>query len=78
MECLHGKRVWYIRGATPWAQNRIGVNCIPCWQRELRLNDPGSKGHEMARDTLAEMEAERYGLGNELVGDIRAEMQEES
>jgi len=76
MECKHGNRVWYIRGATPAIENRIGLDCIPCWQRELRLHAPGSKGHEMARDTLAEMEAERYGMGNELVGDILAEMQE--
>ena len=73
MECLHGQRVWYIRGATPWEDNRIGLNCIPCWQRELRLNDRDSKGHDLARDMLAEMEAERYGRGNELARDILAE-----
>ena len=76
MECLHGKRVWYIRGATPWEENRIGLNCIPCWQRELRLHDRDSKGREMARDMLAEVETVDYGMGNELVGDILAEMQE--
>jgi hypothetical protein len=39
MECRHGQRVWYVRGATPWVTNRIGLNCIPCWQRELRLHE---------------------------------------
>ena len=76
MECLHGKRVWYIRGATPWQENRIGLDCIPCWQRELRLHAPGSRSHEMASVSLAEVETVDYGMGNELVGDILAEMQE--
>lgn len=73
MECLHGRRVWYIRGATGWKENRIGLNCVPCWQRELRLHDPDSKSHQMARDMLAEVEADYYGLGNELARDTFAE-----